>query len=140
MSLSAALNSISGGVSQNFNPPIPPEGTGWWVAGTDLEQLRAGDHAIMTLTCDARPVNWNPGDHSEDDPYQDVWNLRWESYTVKPAAFCSNEPHQDRDLTSMTGPEQLTGYADRQHVAYFINAGKDGCGYSNGIDHYWYRT
>jgi hypothetical protein len=40
----------------------------------------------------------------------------------------------------MTGPEVLAGEADRQHIHYFMEAGKDNSGYSAQIQHYWYRT
>ena len=101
------------------------------MTGTSLEQLEAGDHAVMTLTCDTRPLDYDPssGDGAFD-PYQDTWNLRWESYTVKPAGFCKNDGHQDLALTSMTGVEFIDGCADRQHINYFIEAGKDKAGYS----------
>lgn len=139
--LSAAVAKLPVDVSQNFSFPEPPSGTTWWVTGTQLQQLEAGDHALLTLTLDTKPNDYDPDDPGGAyDPYQDTWQLRWESYTLKPAAFCKNEPHQDRELTSMTGHEELTGYADRQHVDYFMQAGKDNCGFASGLQHYWYRT
>ena len=96
-------------VSKNFDFPAPPANSKWWVTGTSLEQLEAGDHAILTLTCEVQASNYDPSSSSGSfDPYQDTWQLRWESYTVKPAGFCANTPHQDRELTSMTGDETLT--------------------------------
>lgn len=139
--LSDAVELLPVSTSQNFDFPTPPLSSDWWVTGTSIEQLEAGDHCILTLTCDTRPYNYDPsGADGAFDPYQDTWNLRWESYTVKPAGFCENSPHEDRTLTSMTGPEPLSGTASRQHINYFIEAGKDKAGYSNQIQHYWYRT
>ena len=137
--LSSAVRLMPGGLYQNFEVPSAPAGAAWYVTGTTLDQQQAGDHAIMSLTCTTIVGQQEPGS-GQMDPYRDTWQLRWESYTVKPAGFCKNEPHQDRELTSMTGPAELTGYADRQHVNYFVEAGKDKAGYSNQIKHYWYRT
>lgn len=130
--LPTALGRLSIDVSKVFNYPAPPTGMKWWVTDTSLEQLEAGDHAILTITCDTRPLDYDPssGDGAFD-PYQDTWNLRWESYTAKPAAFCENSPHEDRALTSMTGPQVINGTASRQHINYFIEAGKDKAGYSS---------
>lgn len=139
--LSAAVQKLPADVWQNFKFPTPPPDTKWWVRSTSLEQLEAGDHAVLTMTLDTKPSDYDPSQQQGSfDPYQDTWQLRWESYTLKPAAFCKNEPHQDRELTSMTGHEELTGYADRQHVDYFMQAGKDNCGFAAGPQHYWYRT
>ena len=139
--LSTAIGRIPTAVTHNFDFPAPPANSKWWVTGTNLEQIEAGDHGILTLTCEMQPSDYDPSSSDGSfDPYQDVWNLRWESYTVKPAGFCANTPHQDKELTSMTGSETLTGEADRQHIHYFMEAGKDNAGYSNQIAHYWYRT
>ena len=139
--LTTAVGKIPAGVTQNFDFPAPPANSKWWVTGSSVEQLEAGDHAILTLTCEVQPSDYDPSSGSGAfDPYQDTWQLRWESYTVKPAGFCANTPHQDRELTSMTGPEVLAGEADRQHIHYFMEAGKDNAGYSAQIQHYWYRT
>lgn len=139
--LADAVDDLPTSVFQNFDFPTPPLCSEWWVTGTSLEQLEAGDHAVLTLTCDTRPLDYDPGSSSGSfDPYQDTWNLRWESYTAKPAAFCQNSPHEDRALTSMTGPEFIDGTASRQHINYFVEAGKDKSGYSDQIQHYWYRT
>ena len=140
-SLTEAVTALPASVYKNFDFPAPPALSKWWVTKTSLEQTEAGDHGILTITCESQPQDYDPGSSGgASDPYQDTWQLKWESYTVKPAGFCSNEPHQDRELTSMTGPEQLTGYADRQHVNYFTQAGKDNCGFAPVIQHYWYRT
>lgn len=139
--LADAIDDIPASVFKNFDFPAPPLCAEWWVTGTSLEQLEAGDHAVLTLTCDTRPFDYDPSSGDGGfDPYQDTWNLRWESYTAKPAAFCENSPHEDRALTSMTGAEFIDGTASRQHINYFIEAGKDKAGYSNQIQHYWYRT
>lgn len=139
--LSTAVQRIPVSVSKNFDFPAPPANSKWWVTGSSVEQLEAGDHAILTLTCEVQASDYDPSSSSGGfDPYQDTWQLRWESYTVKPAGFCANTPHQDRELTSMTGDDTLTGEADRQHIHYFLEAGKDNAGFSDVIQHYWYRT
>ena len=139
--LSVAMTRLPLDISHNFDFPTPPAGMQWWVASTQLEQLEAGDHATLTMNLDTKPNDYDP-DSSQGafDPYQDTWQLRWESYTVKPAAFCKNDAHDDAPLTSLTSEAEITGYADRQHINYFMQAGKDNCGYAAANGHYWYRT
>ena len=93
--LSAALATISIDTKRNFDFPTPPADTGWWVVSTSVEQLEAGSHAILTITSEARVLSYAPSGDGTYDPYADTWQLRWESYTVKPAAFCSNKEHAD---------------------------------------------
>lgn len=119
-----------------FSHPTPPAGYGWWVTGAQVEETEAGDHAILTLICEARDGS-SSGSGGSFDPYSDVWNLRWEAYTVKPLAFCSNKPHYDYSFTdpSVQEGQPLTGYASREHIDMFLN------GNDKGVDkgHRWYR-
>lgn len=138
--LTTALSALSINVSKVFNYPAPPTGMKWWVTDTSVEQLEAGQHGILTIVCDTVSSTYDPGENGAFDPYSDTWSLRWESYTVKAVGFCANTPHEDRALTSMTGAEIIPGDADRQHINYFLEAGKDKSGYSGQIEHYWYRT
>lgn len=139
--LHTAITRMPVTVSKNFDYPAPPAGNKWWVKGTSLEQLEAGDHGILTLTCDAVLTSYSPsGSSGSFDPYQDTWNLRWESYTVKPTAFCANDGHEATELTAATSGPDTNGLADRQHIHYFMEAGKDNSGYSDKVSKYWYRT
>lgn len=71
------------------------------------------------------------------DPYSDTWQLRWESYTVKPIAFCSNKEKSRHSLVDPNIDEnsKLSGYASREDIDMFVN-GTDK-GKANG--HRWYR-
>lgn len=82
-----------------FSHPTPPTGYGWWVTGAQVEETEAGDHALLTLICEARDNTLTPSGDVKDNPYADTWQLRWEAYTVKPLAFCSNKPHYDYSFT-----------------------------------------
>ena len=137
--LSAALVNLPANTSQNFTFPEPPQGTGWWVVGTNVEQTEAGDHGILTIACEARdPSTLGPGSLTTANPYANVWNLRWESYIVKPAAFCSNEPTTEYvypDTQVQEGTE-LTGFANREHIDTFMNGNDKG----TNEGHHWYRN
>lgn len=99
LQLSAALARLGITVSKEFNFPTPPTNTAWYVTGVNVEQLEAGDHAMLTVNCEARNASLTPSGGGTYDPYQDTWQLRWESYTLKPCAFCSNEQHSDYSWT-----------------------------------------
>ena len=134
--LTEAFSTINVNTYNNFSFPNPPNGLQWYVIGTTVEQIEAGSHAILTVTCEARDQSFLPsGDVS--DPYADTWQLRWESYTLKPAAFCSNKPHYDYSLTdpNVTEGAKLNGDASREHIDIFLNGNDKGV--SKG--HRWYR-
>lgn len=137
LDLSAALGTIGLDIQKHFSFPNPPTGTTWYVTGTTLEQLEAGDHSILTVNCEARDPNLRPSGDSAFDPYSDTWQLRWESYTLKPAAFCSNEPHYDPSITDPTIEEDqpIEGYASREHIDLFLNGNDKGV----AKKHRWYR-
>lgn len=134
--LNEALATFGISCVSRFSHPTPPEGYGWWVAGARIEETEAGDHAILTLECEARSLSLLPGGQPESDPYQDTWQLRWEAYTVRPQAFCSNEPHSDYSMTDsrVQEDEPLPGPASREHVDMFVNGSDKGV--SKG--HRWY--
>lgn len=137
LNLSAALNTIGLTVQKEFSFPQPPAGTNWYVTGTTLEQLDAGDHAIMTVNCEARDTSLAPSGDVTIDPYQDTWQLRWESYTVKPCGFCSNEAHSDYSFTdpNVNPGTTLSGMASREHIDMFLNGNDKGV----ARGHKWYR-
>ena len=134
--LSTALLTIGVDTYTNFTFPQPPTDMKWWVTATSLEQTDAGSHGILTVTCEAR-FEQEQQQGGQDDPYSDTWQLRWESYTVKPAGFCSNKSHSDYSLTDPSVQEGafLAGNASREHIDMFLN------GSDKGVDkgHKWYR-
>ena len=52
--LNNALSTLFINTYNNFTFPTPPADTSWYVIGTSVEQLDAGSHAILTVTCEAR--------------------------------------------------------------------------------------
>lgn len=80
---------------QRYNVPDTPSFTDaqgvsykgvWKVTGLRVQELEAGDHAILTLECICVSSNKD----GEDLEEQDVWSISWQSYTVTPYAFCAN--------------------------------------------------
>ena len=138
LQLSAALATLGITVNKEFNFPTPPPNTAWYVTGVNVEQLEAGDHAMLTVNCEARNASLTPSGGGTYDPYQDTWQLRWESYTLKPCAFCSNEQHSDYAWTdpAVQPGSSLPGMASREHIDTFLN------GNDKGVDrgHRWYRN
>ena len=134
--LTQAFNTINVNTYNNFSFPDPPIDTQWYVIGTTVEQIEAGSHAILTIICEAKDLNFLPSGNTFD-PYADTWQLRWESYTLKPAAFCSNKPHYDYAITdpAVAKGQPLTGYASREHIDIFLNGNDKGV----SKDHRWYR-
>lgn len=89
------LNSYIG-ISEQITYPDCPSRNGidgvWYVRGIRTEESEAGAHGNLYLSYDA--YYGDDGDDLTDDPYQDVWSINWQSYSVDPYAFCSNNPNQ----------------------------------------------
>ena len=132
-----AFATINVNTYNNFSFPDPPTGMQWYVIGTTVEQIEAGSHALLTVTCEARDPSLMPSGDTTFDPYADTWQLRWESYTLKPTAFCSNKEHSDYSITdpNVTEGAKLSGYASREHIDIFLNGNDKGV----SKDHRWYR-
>lgn len=135
--LADALATFTGlSAVSRFSHPTPPAGYGWWVTGAQVEETEAGDHAILTLVCEARDNTPTPSGQLVNNPYHDTWQLRWEAYTLKPTAFCSNQQHYDYSFTDPAVEEghPLTGYASRDHIDMFLNCNDKGV----AKGHRWY--
>ena len=137
LQLSAALATLGITVSKEFNFPTPPTNTAWYVTGVNVEQIEAGDHAMLTVNCEARNPSFAPSGGGTYDPYQDTWQLRWESYTLKPFAFCSNTGEPDKSFTdpSVQAGQPIQGNASREHIEMFLNSNEKG----TKEGHRWYR-
>lgn len=84
----------SGSLNQLFNPPPNPQRNGvtyrWEVKGIECKQIDpAGDHCFLTIRYQGVDTSVDVETLTED-PYQDVWSISWQSYTVSPWAFCGN--------------------------------------------------
>lgn len=83
-----------GGPNELFNPPPFPRRNGvayrWEVKGIECKQIDpAGDHCFLTIRYQGVDTSVDVETLTED-PYQDVWSISWQSYTVSPWAFCGN--------------------------------------------------
>lgn len=84
------------GISEQITYPSCPTRGGvagvWYVRGIRTEEIDAGAHGNLQLSYDA--YYGDDDDDLTDDPFQDVWTINWQSYSVDPYAFCSNKPNQ----------------------------------------------
>lgn len=79
---------------QRYEIPAAPiragQQTVWTVTGIEVQELEAGDHAILTINYEGQ---YNSSGSFEAIPELDVWNLSWQSYQVTPWAFCANDDY-----------------------------------------------
>lgn len=66
----------------------------WFIDKVEVKELEAGDHAELRVTY-KNYVETSGGGGQQQDPYQDIWSLNWQSYTVSPFAFCANTMQED---------------------------------------------
>lgn len=99
MTLASAHTALAycGGLHVMIDMPTCPTRDGisgvWRIDGIRVEEHDAGDHAFLYLDCYADYFGLD--DEGTDDPWQDVWSITWQSYSVDPYAFCSNTSHED---------------------------------------------
>lgn len=80
---------------QRFEIPDCPNVNGnkaeWILNSCSVQQLEAGDHAIITFNF-KNTSSFDSGSPSSGitDNSQDLWTVSWQSYTVTPYAFCAN--------------------------------------------------
>lgn len=84
------------GISEQITYPTCPTRDGiigvWYLNGIRTEEIDAGAHGNLYLSFNA--YYGDDGDDLTDDPFQDTWSINWQSYSVDPYAFCSNNPNQ----------------------------------------------
>ena len=90
--------SVSGKIKSAYPSPTSPvrndKATHWVITNIHVQEADAGDHCYLTIDCVATVNSFDTTTLSEISE-RSVWNLSWQSYSVSPYAFCSNEQHQD---------------------------------------------
>lgn len=58
------------------------------------QQLAAGDHGLLRVNYVASSgYNWSG--LAQNDSSSETWQLDWQPYSIRPYAFCKNDPVQD---------------------------------------------
>lgn len=118
------------GLSEQITYPACPTRNGqaqrWILQGTRVEECEAGAHCYLYLTYTNALDSEDQGDA---DPWQDTWSLTWQSYSVDPYAFCSNNPNQpypcspsfETDPSAAKPPASWGSSAMRAHIDQYLN-------------------
>lgn len=137
--LQEAMGGLAKDVSQTFQFPPPPEDMVWVIVSTKVEQIEAGDHALLICDCEARWITeLSPaGGGWTADKDKETWQVRWEAFTCDPYYFCKNQKHEDRIApdNNVTETTCLSGHANREHVDMFLQAKRRGV----IKNHRWYE-
>lgn len=118
---------VSGGIQNAYDAPTPPTRNNktltWIVSGIRVQEAEAGDHCFIYVDYTAQFIGWEVNTLYEIDE-RNVWSLSWQSYSVSPFAFCSNEQHNDIPVSpSGLGYEpNWTLPAMREHIELFKNS------------------
>lgn len=131
--ISAVYSTLSSyvGIDQSFGyPPCPVRDGrqyGWVCQRIRCQEDEAGDHAHVFFSYDA----FVDGE-LEDDPYQDVWSITWQAYSVDPYNFLSNAPSQpypcspsfDTDPVPALPPANThwSTLGSRAHIDKYLNS------------------
>lgn len=100
----------------------------WQISKIRIEELEAGDHGLLYIECDA--ALQQDGDDLVDDPYQDVWSMTWQAYSVDPYNFLVGTAPEPYPCTPAfeTDPESYIPPADhwqrtgsRAHIDKYLN-------------------
>lgn len=146
MELDAALNSFGLQVIQRMPHPSPGVNRRWVVTSINVDQVIAGEHSIVDIRCEsqAEAVTLSAQVIQNEDETQ--WGVTWQSYTMRPQAFCSN---QDSERVSLAEGENIppefnqlpTRYAHAEYINLFLNGVDKGVisASNGGQSIYWYR-
>lgn len=143
----STIGSVAGTIEKAFDSPTCPVRDGvqyeWIAASIRVEEAEAGDHGFLYLTFDGRVGG---EDDLVDDPYQDIWSMSWQAYSVDPYNFLSGfspepypcSPSFDTDPeNAVPGADHWTRTGSRAHVDKYLN----GIGESKkvqGENYYYY--
>lgn len=85
------------GIEQAYSYPACPTRESkpqfWVCVGIRVEEAEAGDHGFLYISYNGS-LSIEQGESEVFDPYQDVWSVSWQSYSVDPYNFLKNEPHE----------------------------------------------
>lgn len=135
------------GIQQAYEYPACPardNKTQYWVCvGIRVEEAEAGDHGFLYVSYDGS-LSIESGEDEVFDPYQDVWSVSWQSYSVDPYNFLANEPHEPYpcspsfDVDPVDFPPQYwEQLGQRQPIDKFLT--NSGAGKAvNGVDYKYY--
>lgn len=94
------------------------------------EEAEAGAHGFLYLSYDGIPAGYDT-ETLTDDPYQDVWSMHWQAYSVDPYNFLSNAPSEpypcspsfDTDPTAALPPaDHWQKPGSRAHIDKYLNS------------------
>ena len=89
-------------------PTIDGQQLYWKVTSIKIQELEAGDHALVTIDCEGANDLYDVQTLLSDQK-QDVWSLSYQTVTYSPYAFCSNQEPK-------TSPQSWSpGYDTAQH-------------------------
>lgn len=122
------------GISQCYRYPTCPQREGesgeWVCKSIAVDESEFGDHAFLNLSYDASYNNGDDPDELVDDPYQNVWTISWEAYSVDPYNFLKNIPNEpypcspsfDTDPSLDLPPDYWTQTGCRDRIDKYLNA------------------
>lgn len=138
----ANLDIVDGG----FSVPSTPNGKVWLITEAKVEEIVAGEHAILTVTSTARPIFEASGEGAgfANDPDRETWQLKWQSYTVPPMGFILGKTRSEVEVSADDDSDywqDLSGYADAGILnKYFAQPANNDAGdyqYRDGASLYW---
>ena len=88
----------------------------WKVSSIKIQELEAGDHALVTIDCEGANDLYDV-ETLISDTKQDVWSLSYQTVTYSPYAFCSNKRRYKGKIKDWS-----PGYDTTQHpTAHWTN-------------------
>lgn len=108
----------------------------WIIESVTVQELEAGDHAIMTVNY-VNIADDQQSDPWTSDPKDDVWTIQWQSYSVSPYAFCKNKPVEDQPFGLSASIEDT---AWRTNIEKAIQSGEADKSWNYPIDGRSYKV
>ena len=107
-------------LSSYYDTPTPPQSAEWTLADAEVQELQAGDNAMLNLTWGITTTTISPGGEGEYLlDWHDSWSLSWQSQTYSLFAYCGydGEGHID----SVNDMNMLGKIASRSAIESWMN-------------------
>ena len=111
---------VPAGAVTFWNPPPLASGWQWIVQSASVNQVEAGEHAILTIVYGAEKTVTITG--YTDDDNSETWNLSWGAYSVNPYAFCANDMIKDTPAKDYSTDWTTTSW--RKNIEDFFGSRK----------------
>ena len=111
-------------LSSYYGTPVAPLSSEWTLVDAEIQELQAGDNAMLNLTWGVNTTTVSPGEEGEYLlDWHDQWSLSWQTQSYSLLAYCGYTGNGHVDSTD---DKQMKGkIASRTSIAQWMNQSQE---------------